>query len=206
MKVAILLALFTFIRHGDCESSEPKISGGIDVDKNAFPWMVSVRLGALTHLCGGAIVSDIFILTAASCFGQAAAYPILFTVVTDAQSSGHSNETTQQNRTVQQIILHPDYIGSQQDRNNLALVRLTSPWSPSTSNAIKISLSNLSSIEKLNLTVIGWGLTGQPNVSTTSDMLQQVVVQENTQCDKNKNIDPSTQICAEGESYLSYSD
>ena len=45
-----------------------RIVGGVDADAAEHPWMAGVRFrGNSTILCGGALVSDAFVLTAAHC-------------------------------------------------------------------------------------------------------------------------------------------
>ena len=47
-----------------------RIVGGMEADKWEFPWLVSLQLkenGVNEHYCGGSIISDNYILTAAHC-------------------------------------------------------------------------------------------------------------------------------------------
>jgi len=49
----------------------PKIVGGEDAYQGEFPWLVSVKEkvgGSFQHVCGGFIVGDQYILSAAHCF------------------------------------------------------------------------------------------------------------------------------------------
>lgn len=43
-----------------------KVLGGSDAQDGQFPYQVSLRIGG-SHVCGGTIISDNFILTAAHC-------------------------------------------------------------------------------------------------------------------------------------------
>jgi hypothetical protein len=66
-----------------------------------------------------------------------------------------------------------------------------------------ISLSNLTSLENMNLTTVGWGLmTNRTNSTGPTIFLQQIIIQENVRCSQNVVIDPDTQLCATGEKFF----
>lgn len=63
----LLLALFSpcFCLRGG-KSVDPKIVGGVDIDIREAPYQVSLQyFGA--HICGGAIISKDYVITAAHC-------------------------------------------------------------------------------------------------------------------------------------------
>ncbi|CAF4832682.1 unnamed protein product [Rotaria sp. Silwood1] len=162
--------------------------------------MVSVRfdvLGSVTHMCGGAILSDIFVLTAANCFVQLTAFPNWFSIKAGIHNIYIENQETEQLRTVSQIILHPNY-SSVNYLSNIALVRVSSPFNIKGLSVSTISLSNLTLLENMDLITIGWDFTtNSSNTSIPSPFLQQITVQENVPCSQ-KSIDPNTQLCATG--------
>ncbi|XP_017024360.1 chymotrypsin-2 [Drosophila kikkawai] len=45
---------------------KPRVAGGYDAKENSAPWMVSLHNGD-TFLCGGSLISKVFVLTAAHC-------------------------------------------------------------------------------------------------------------------------------------------
>jgi len=56
--------------HNQAEVGSSRIIGGRIAEKNEFPWQVSLQLmesGVKTHICGGSIISDSWIITAAHC-------------------------------------------------------------------------------------------------------------------------------------------
>ncbi|CAF2085262.1 unnamed protein product [Rotaria magnacalcarata] len=195
-----ILFFLIFIHVYTCQENEAKISEGSEASVDAFPWMVSVLFGFgnnLKHLCGGAILSDTFALTAANCVSQGVFFPIFFSVKAGIHNMYNGSEDVEQLRTISQVILHPNYSAAN-FLNNIALIRVSPPFNIKTLSVSTISLSNLTSLQNMNLTTIGWGLaTNQSNVSMASTFLQEVTIQENVEC-TNKAIDPRTQLCAAG--------
>jgi secreted trypsin-like serine protease len=207
MKLFSILLLLTFLQSNVCHESKARIFGGSEAPIGVFPWMVSIRYDAfntLIHLCGGAIVSDSFVLTAASCVQQAVVFNSLFSFSINAgiHSVINGNETTGQLRRISQAILHPNY-SSENNLNNIALVRVSPAFNIKTPSVATISLSNLTSLENMDLTTVGWGLmTNRTNSTGPTIFLQQIIIQENVQCSENVVIHPDTQLCATGEKYF----
>jgi secreted trypsin-like serine protease len=201
MKYFLILLFLTNTHSLVHEKTNERIFNGSEAPLNAFPWMVSVRFNLLNTLksdCGGAILSDIFLLTAASCFQGFTILTQYSTVTAGIHNFINRSETTEQKRIISHIIVHPDY-SPQNFVNDLALVRVTPPFDFNSLSVSSISLSNLTSIENMDLVTIGWGILNQlkPNISAAN--LQQVIVRENVECTKNKAINSSTQICATGK-------
>jgi secreted trypsin-like serine protease len=201
MKYFLILLFLTNTHSLVHEKTNERIFNGSEAPLNAFPWMVSVRFNLLNTLksdCGGAILSDIFLLTAASCFQGFTILTQYSTVTAGIHNFINRSETTEQKRIISHIIVHPDY-SPQNFVNDLALVRVTQPFDFSSSSVSSISLSNLTSIENMDLVTIGWGILNQlkPNISAAN--LQQVTVRENVECTKNKAINSTIQICATGK-------
>lgn len=199
MKLFLFFVAILSLMIDHCAGVESRIFDGFDADINDFPWMVSVRFSTVTHLCGGAILSEDYILTGASCIpALLLTLPNLLVVKAGINRLVGGNETTEQTRNVSQIILHPNFNSSMIHRNNVALLRLSQPWDLINSNLSTIALSNLTSVEDLDLVTLGWGYNSLSNQSTLPVNLQQAIIKEDVQCTQNKLEDPSTQLCAPG--------
>ena len=201
MKHLLILLFLTNVHSFVHQKTNERIFNGSDASLNAFPWMVSVNFNLFNVLktnCGGAILSDIFLLTAASCFQGFTVLTQYSTVKAGIHNIINGSETTEQNRIISHIIVHPDY-SPENFVNDLALVRVTPPFDFKSSSVSSISLSNLSSIENMDLVTIGWGIMNplKPNISATN--LQQITIRENVECIGNKTINSTTQICATGK-------
>ena len=112
---------------GEAQASAPRIVGGSPIDVTAAPWQVLLRINNATQ-CGGAIIHDSWILTAAHCMngvgpGQVEAY----VGVTD-QNRLSRDQLVQ----VAQVIVNPGWNSSNYS-NDLALIGLAAPLVPSAS-------------------------------------------------------------------------
>ncbi|XP_076851794.1 transmembrane protease serine 9-like [Brachyhypopomus gauderio] len=100
-----------------------KIVGGQAATAGSWPWQVSLRLTADNfHFCGGSLINNGWVLTAAHCFGSYTASQV--TVYLGTQSLTGTN-TNQVSRTVTSVTIHPNYNGNTHD-NDLALLQLSS--------------------------------------------------------------------------------
>ncbi len=180
------------------EKDHARIFDGSEAPAHTYPWMVSIRLnflGLVKRDCGGVILSNIFVLTAASCFQNLTVFAPYFSIKAGLHTIGSISETTEQTRLVLQLIQHPNYTNTSY-LNDLALVRVSPPFRLEKSTVYPIKLSNLKSVENMNLTIIGWS-ESNPGVMPIS--LKKVIVQENVQCTQRKSVDPLTQLCASGK-------
>lgn len=51
----------------------PRVAGGNDAEKKAWPWIVSLH-DPTCHLCGGTVISSEWVLSAAHCFIRSEPY------------------------------------------------------------------------------------------------------------------------------------
>ncbi|KAM6449601.1 serine protease 27-like isoform 1-T2 [Liasis olivaceus] len=132
----------------------PRIVGGQDATKGKWPWQVSI-LENNTPICGGSVISDQWVLSAAHCFYDAPDHE--YTAVLGAYQllNLSRNEVF---AAVKKIVLHPDYNGKSSSLGDIALIQLQKPVN-FTNSIIPICLPTPS--EKFSgeadCWVTGWG-------------------------------------------------
>ncbi|XP_029356129.1 serine protease 57-like [Echeneis naucrates] len=110
MALSLVLVLFYALNGAD----GTHIVGGRDAAPHSRPYMASLQLQG-NHYCGGALVREDFVITAAHC---ALRRPIRVVIGGDTL---RSDESTKQEFTVAQSIPHPNYNGH---ANDIMLLKL----------------------------------------------------------------------------------
>lgn len=82
-----------------------RIVGGSDAARGQFPYQVSLQ-GFTGHFCGGAIIDESWVVTAAHCADNGGS----ITVVA-GKTNIHRFENTEQRVKVEDIIIHEDFNG-----------------------------------------------------------------------------------------------
>ena len=141
-------------------SIHPQVVGGTPVPDGKYPFMTSIQADTSDrppykeHFCGGTLIDQDSVLTAAHCvFGESAA-PLRVTVGRTVLDSNQG-----QKRSVSKIFIHPLYNPSLNDAHDAAVLKLSSPVSGI--GPIKLATSNQDFLESpgRNATVAGWGNT-----------------------------------------------
>ncbi|KAL8609737.1 hypothetical protein ACOMHN_042776 [Nucella lapillus] len=124
----------------DIQPASPRIVGGTEALSGSLPWMAILAWRELMK-CGGAILNDQFILTAAHCFDepQMPWYPRGSTRISDpgnwtvyvGKHNVMRSNAGERLIRVEKILLHPGY-DNRTYRNDLALVKVKGrvPFSP----------------------------------------------------------------------------
>jgi len=166
-------------RHSRAQSPRELIVGGVEVSpKYKYEWMVDLFYNVGGHFCGGSLVNESYVLTAAHCSSGMNPRNVGIQVhrhnlaATAASEGGIS-------RGVSAIIMHPNYRPLTTD-NDVALWRLASPITG-------IDLAPMDSTGEFSVvgdmsTVIGWGAIREGG--RASDVLLEVDVPilTNTKC------------------------
>jgi secreted trypsin-like serine protease len=100
-----------------------RIVGGVAARPHEFPWQASMRrLATNSHFCGGFIINERWILTAAHCMeGE---IPAILSVVIGDHTRNDDSNTERRTLNVEQIIMHEDY-DDWDYYNDIALVKVT---------------------------------------------------------------------------------
>jgi trypsin len=141
------------------------IVGGEEAQRGEFPFIVSLQSGS--HFCGGSLISDEWVLTAAHCVGGSG-----FKVVVGLHDLKVS-EGSQTFRTTR-VIPHPQYNRSTMDYD-YALIKLNgkATFKPVSINETEISVPNSDST--IDSVTAGWGYVKEGSWRL-SDLLQKVTV------------------------------
>ena len=100
------------------------IIGGQDAQKGQFPWQVSIWEGG-EHLCGGTLINDLFVLTAAHCVrgdSKEDDFSAFDFILGSTQIDGGVEEAL--HVSAERVFRHPDYVGGGDYSNDIALVKV----------------------------------------------------------------------------------
>ena len=158
---------------------QPKIVGGRPTDTNKWPWAVAINEeradGSLRQFCGGSVIGDRWVLTAAHCKVRS----------TDKIIVGRSNLTSNEGNVlnIKRVIDHCNY-DPQTNDSDLALVEVEVPSGVSLNPVGLIDRGEPSAQPGADATIVGWGRLQMGG--STSNTLQEVTVpiKTNTQCEQ----------------------
>ena len=155
------------------QAGSPRIIGGSPIDITAAPWQVLLRINGTTQ-CGGAVIADTWLLTAAHCVSGVGAGQIeAYIGVTDQNRLSRDRLAP-----VSQVIVHPNWNSSTYS-NDLALIGLAAPlaFSPSVQQVALplVQDANAWPASGEQATISGWGSTTPSGAS--SALLRAATVQ-----------------------------
>ncbi|XP_027778209.2 serine protease 38 [Marmota flaviventris] len=146
-----------------------KILGGVSAPPGKWPWQVSVQYAGF-HVCGGSILNEYWVLSAAHCFGRDKSIQI-FDMYVGIVNLLVANEHTQWFE-VNQVILHPNYERFHPVGGDVALVQLKTPIVFSDA-VLPVCLAPPDvNLTNLSCWATGWGVVTQQG--HTTDELQEV--------------------------------
>lgn len=160
MKTVAVIVLVVFITLSVAETKysalnlDPRIVGGKDVKEGQIPYQVSLRLPAADlHFCGGAIISNRFILTAAHCMADLESRPRFVIAVV---GSVHTNQGIR--IKIDKITSHEDW-NRTKHINDISLLRtaVVIIFSDNIQPIALPSKQNLPPVENTRALLSGWG-------------------------------------------------
>ena len=176
------------------ELPQPMIVGGYPVNPACpnckYDFMVSIQSDGWWggHFCGGSLVREDWVVTAAHCVQGDS--PSSIEVVIGLHNVNGTNGS--QTRDVDAIIIHPQYSGNSLN-NDYALLHLTQPITDF--EPIKLVTSDSHDDEPVMSTTMGWGATSSGGSS--SNILLEVDVPIDDSCGSYSNSDiTNNMVCA----------
>jgi secreted trypsin-like serine protease len=151
-----------------------KIWGGEASKPNTWGWTVSLRVLDV-HFCGGSILNEWFIITAAHCLVKKMD---MLSSITVCAGTNRLSYTCPQRRSVQNVINHHAY-NNETVENDIALILVDIPFEFTETSIARICLPDATHHNEYpqvgtNVIAVGWGKTKTGNIS---DILQQVTLQ-----------------------------
>lgn len=174
----------------------PQIIGGGPSDISAHPWQVIINAGG--SLCGGALITSTWVVTAAHCLDDVSPQQVQLW----AGFSNLNQRTTTNGLPVAEVVVHPQWNATSYD-NDIALIRLSSPWTPAPERQ---AISLPTSVDAANWPVAGasavisgWGTEAfkgsSPDQVKRADV--QIIASPGAPCgDYGDQFNPALQLCA----------
>ncbi|KAJ3653901.1 hypothetical protein Zmor_013127 [Zophobas morio] len=132
-----------------------RVVGGSNASTGQFPFIISLRTITGSHTCGGSLIANNWVITAAHCV--VGGYPAYYSVVAGINQL---NSNSGVSAKVADIIVHPNY-NSNLIINDIALLRLSTPIQESSLIKI-IQLEKNDNDNVRDAVLIGWGRTSYP--------------------------------------------
>ncbi|XP_011863837.1 PREDICTED: trypsin-1-like [Vollenhovia emeryi] len=168
LRILCLLSLLAFSYAGVLPLFDPRIVNGEDAKLGEIPYQVSLQYkGNNFHFCGGSILNNNYVITAAHCVEDESATGLKVV----AGSLKLSDPKSQ--HEVEKIIVHKDYNEINSWINDIALLKVKTPFKES-STMKRVPLPPKGHVVKANdiAVVSGWGNLWSGGPST--DKLQRV--------------------------------
>jgi len=181
------------INAAEAQPRAPRVVGGTASAPDAYPWMVAIVESGFSssggNFCGGSLIAGRWVLTAAHCVDDVTANGI-YVAIGRADLRSDDGET----RTVDRIVVHPDY--RRTGIPDIALLRLSSTSSQQPVGLVPAN-SQLASPGTI-ATVIGWGALQEDGFGTTRLREAEVPIVTHASCDRSYGgtVDSAQEICA----------
>lgn len=109
-------------------ATKTRIVAGDRADPLEYPFIVSVQTRQGVHFCGGSLIHERFVLSAAHCFEETAPRDVVVVIGEHRLRDGDPLASCEERRDVVRIYNHPAY-NSMTSENDMALLELSAPSS-----------------------------------------------------------------------------
>jgi len=173
-----------------------RIVGGREAVPNSWPWLVSLQYHG-SHFCGGTLIDEYHVLTAAHCLQDGTMLNAGFTIVAGLHSQSQLNSQRVQRKQIATIVNHEGY-NEYTDENDIAIIRLASPVTVN-SYVNFACLPGPDPALNNNVMIAGWGTTSFEG--RLSDSLRQADILIMDVCKQVYRFDEKKQMCAGNYQY-----
>nr|CDJ93217.1 Peptidase S1 S6 domain containing protein [Haemonchus contortus] len=147
---------------------ESRLVGGIESDPHSWPWVVQLTYRGV-HKCGGVLIDEQFVLTAAHCFSKNR-IPLMYRVHVGAHRSGGGRI-----HFIRNISIHSLFNVVWPSSYDVALLRIFPPVKLNGSTTVQsICLPSFSTVTHQMCVAAGWGMTKEQG--RRSDVLREIHV------------------------------
>ncbi|KAL0477631.1 serine protease [Acrasis kona] len=184
----LLCMIISFV----CSQRSIRIAGGTPASLGQFPYQVFVQITASQGVfsCGGAIINNRHILTAAHCV----AYSGVSTITIVSGTIGIRSVPSKKLAYVSHYTYHQSF-SRQNLQNDIAILQLYNPLTfDNTTSALSIATGNPA--QGVKLSASGWGFT-EVGRSSSNLLFTEITVADNKNCAQQFGAiyNPLTQIC-----------
>ncbi|XP_018323859.1 chymotrypsin-like protease CTRL-1 [Agrilus planipennis] len=160
------------------DSDDTRVANGDNAFEDEFPYQVSIQWGdneTPTHLCGGSIISESVVLTAAQCHYDYGTYSIVAGILNRAR-----NGESAQRRGVDKFVIHERFSGGV-GLYDIALIKVDSPFEL-TSSVQPVRIPRQGLAPSGTGVVSGWGRTFYNSVLASIMQYATVQIITNNEC------------------------
>jgi len=200
LALMLLNSSFTF---ADDTQFSTRVVGGSDSASGAWPWIVYVQAGG--YLCGGSLIDDDTVMTAAHCVHDGDD-PIAANRITVTIGEYDTTDSSPSTTAISDVYIHEDYNPETDvSSNDIALLRLSTVSAITPVDRASTSTTTTAVSARSTVTLLGWGSTvarasDEVSTNTLATTLQEATLplQTDSQCSSSygSTYVSSTMLCA----------